>query len=77
MSFLEIRPLRFNRFTACCVIVFTLVVCPAQAETLLSNLDTARKDAKPSPFSNGNGKAIDFTVRAGRGRLKCRKSSCD
>ena len=29
----------------------------ARAGVLLSNLDTARKDAKPSPFHQGNGKA--------------------
>ena len=62
MSFLEIRSLRFNRLATCCIIVLTLVICPAHAETLLSNLDTVRKEAKPSPFHQGNGKAVDFVV---------------
>jgi hypothetical protein len=43
-------------------IALAIVVCSAQAETLLSNLDQARADAKPSPFTSGNGKAVDFTV---------------
>lgn len=42
--------------------LFLVITCFAQAETLLSNLDQAREDAKPSPFTSGNGKAVDFTV---------------
>jgi hypothetical protein len=38
----------------------------ARAEILPSNLDTMRKDARPSPFTSGNGKAVDFTVRGAR-----------
>ena len=38
----------------------------ARAEVLLSNLGTSTSDAKPSPFNNGNGKAIDFSVSGQR-----------
>ena len=44
------------------VFVVPFVVCSARGETLLSNLDQARDGAKPSPFANGNGKAVDFAV---------------
>ena len=43
-------------------VLFLAITSSAQAETLLSNLDQARADAKPSPFTSGNGKAVDFTV---------------
>ncbi|MHC4878428.1 MAG: choice-of-anchor R domain-containing protein, partial [Planctomycetota bacterium] len=48
------------------VLLLGLLTTCVQAEVLLSNLDTAKKDAKPSPFNNGNGKAIDFTVHGTR-----------
>ena len=43
-------------------VLFLAITSFTQAETLLSNLDQARADAKPSPFTSGNGKAVDFTV---------------
>ena len=43
-------------------VLFLAITSLAQAETLLSNLDQAREDAKPSPFTSGNGKAVGFTV---------------
>lgn len=43
-----------------------LFLCPVHAETLLSNLDAVGPLATSSPFANGNGKAVDFTVGGSR-----------
>jgi len=52
------------RSLSACLLAF--LVCSAQADPLLSNLDRAGDDSKPSPFDQGNGKAVDFAIRGGR-----------
>ena len=49
-------------------IIAALLIGPSalKADILLSNFNQARSNAKPSPFANGNGKAIDFTISGER-----------
>ncbi|MDA0841886.1 MAG: hypothetical protein O3B01_19120 [Planctomycetota bacterium] len=44
------------------LLLVVVAIHPAWGETLLSNLDPAKDGEQPSPFHQGNGKAMDFVV---------------